>query len=424
MKKSLVALAALAVVGGASAQVTISGLIDTGVVASDFKGAKVTQVTSNNAYTTFLMFTGTEDLGGGLSAKFRFEIDPVLTRTAGPNAGAASSDVSNVANIGNGYSFLGLAGGFGELQFGTINTATLGANGIGQPFGTAIGSGYKTISQAATRYQNTLRYDTPAMNGLSGSFLYGFKDQYQNNASAAALAVAASLPLNGRDQIQEFGVKYANGPINVQFANLTTTTYNTARTAVDCATATTAAVLATAAPGTMIDGGLGNACTDGNTYKVNTLAANYNIGATTVYAWLQNTKQNGQIAANPAALTSVAPITLLDRKAQGLALKHQVSGELSVFGGTRKIARSDAEAYNAAAAVNTAAAGIGRTTTLRALGAEYDLSKRTMLYARYENINDAAILINTRGAVGSGYTGADQGTNKIQQTAFGIKHTF
>ena len=79
MKKSLIALAALATVGAAQAQsnVTIYGVFDTGINELKSKGTgatATTQVTaealqtSGEAATNRLGFRGTEDLGGGLSA--------------------------------------------------------------------------------------------------------------------------------------------------------------------------------------------------------------------------------------------------------------------------------------------------------------------------------------------------------------------
>jgi len=432
MKKTLVALAALASVS-AYAQVTISGGFDAGLRMSDLKGSKVNQVVGNNSYTSNITFAGTEDLGGGSSANFRYEIDPVATLTAGAPSGTPSSvDTSNVSNVGNGYSFVGLkSASAGEIQFGTINTATLDANGIGQPFGTAVGSGYKVAAIAATRYQQTLAYFTPTMNGFSGRYTYGFKDDKQNNGAATGVSgTTTSMPLNGRDEISEYSLKYSQGPVNLIYANLTTKSYSAAggngTAAASCTTTQPAALATTTAPSAMIDGGIGNGCSDGVAYKVATMAGNYTVGNLTGYLWTQTQKADGQTGANGTATTSSAALATVNRKATGLALKYQVDGALSVQFGTRTITRNASESYNSTwTNGNVASAGIGKSTTVAAVGVDYMLSKRTAVYLRHEAIKDDAILSNTRGSgVGSGYTAADQGTGKITNSAIGVRHTF
>jgi len=431
MKKTLVALAALASVS-AFAQVTISGGFDAGLRMSDLKGAKVNQVVGNNSYTSNITFAGTEDLGGGSSANFRYEIDPVATLTAGaPNGTPASADNSNVSNVGNGYSFVGLkSASAGEIQFGSINTATLAANGIGQPFGTAIGSGYKVAAIAATRYQQTLAYFSPNMNGFSGRYTYGFKDDKQNNGAASGLSgTTGSMPLNGRDEIAEFSLAYSQGPVNLIYANLTTKSYATAgsngTTAPTCATVQPAALASTIAASAMIDGGLGNGCTDGVAYKVVTMAGNYTVGNLTGYLWNQTQRADGQTGANSTTAGAQAGLATVNRKATGLALKYQVDSNLSVQFGARTITRNAGESYSTTnTGGNVSSAGIGKSTTISAIGADYLLSKRTAVYLRHEAIKDDAILSNTQGAgVGSGYT-TGTGTGKITNSAIGVRHTF
>jgi predicted porin len=83
MKKSLVALAALAVAGIASAQssVTLFGVLDAAVSGysnkseNRFGSATVssTQLSNSGYNASRLGFRGTEDLGGGLAASFWLE---------------------------------------------------------------------------------------------------------------------------------------------------------------------------------------------------------------------------------------------------------------------------------------------------------------------------------------------------------------
>jgi len=180
MKKTLVALAALSTVSAfAQSTVTLTGLFDAGYGRIDYKGNAVSfSALPNGSATTNFTFLIDEDLGNGLKASARWEVDPDLTQTVGKTSGTSSTGTtSNVTSfLGNGYSFIGLSGGFGAVKFGTINYETLNANGDGNVgFGTAVGSGYRVTSFDAVRAQNSFRYDTPSMNGFSASVLMSEK---------------------------------------------------------------------------------------------------------------------------------------------------------------------------------------------------------------------------------------------------------
>jgi hypothetical protein len=95
-----------------------------------------------------------------LKANFQYEIDPALSETSSRTVGtSATGTTSNVtSSLGNGQSFVELAGGFGAIKLGTPNLPTLAANGQGNSgFATAIGSGYRVTSFDAVSFQNSLR---------------------------------------------------------------------------------------------------------------------------------------------------------------------------------------------------------------------------------------------------------------------------
>lgn len=78
MKKTLVALAVMAVAGAASAQiapnsVTLYGLIDTAIVFRDVGGVSTTTMDAGTMNGSRWGMKGTEDLGGGMSAVFQLE---------------------------------------------------------------------------------------------------------------------------------------------------------------------------------------------------------------------------------------------------------------------------------------------------------------------------------------------------------------
>jgi hypothetical protein len=100
MKKTLIAMAAVAVAGVASAQVTISGAIGMGYQNSF--GTKGTTRTDGN-----VNFTATEDLGGGLS----------ITAVGG-------IDLQNRGQLTAGRNLsLTVAGGFGKFVMSSVNAA-------------------------------------------------------------------------------------------------------------------------------------------------------------------------------------------------------------------------------------------------------------------------------------------------------------
>jgi len=107
MKKTLVAVAAMAAVTGAMAQATISGFIDSAYnTLKSTTSAGVTTTTSSLASSgsgqSQITFGTSEDLGGGLKAFANLRIVP------SPYAGTIGSDASEV----------GLSGDFGTFQLG------------------------------------------------------------------------------------------------------------------------------------------------------------------------------------------------------------------------------------------------------------------------------------------------------------------
>lgn len=239
MKKSLVALAALAAAGIASAQssVTLYGVADVWLGAqkqtydvvrrkdvSDEEAAKngVRRSLLNSGGYNGSRFglRGTEDLGGGLKANF------VLEQGFNVDTGAQGSEGLQF----NRQAFLGLAGGFGEVRFGRQYTAydTLRAatNHNFDAGGFAVTS---TVWGAASRYtpdntdpkktmrvagfgvadytnraNNQITYISPDFSGFSGAITYALGE----NKTATSSATDTTA----------FHVKYAAGPLLVGVA--------------------------------------------------------------------------------------------------------------------------------------------------------------------------------------------------------------
>jgi len=112
MKKTLVAVAALAAVTGAMAEVTISGFVDGGVQSTRSTttggiSSTTTSAGSNGAGQSQLTFAASEDLGSGTTAFANIRVNPDIFDTGSATATIAS-DVSEI----------GLRGAFGSVLVG------------------------------------------------------------------------------------------------------------------------------------------------------------------------------------------------------------------------------------------------------------------------------------------------------------------
>ncbi len=185
MKKSLIALAALAFVGAASAQssVTLYGIADIWVGKPE--GGKI-QAGSGGVDESRWGIKGSEDLGGGLKAVFNFESGFSLA-----NGAVAGTLFNRIATVG-------VEGNFGTIKAGQ------NFNALYDIFGTA-NSGFYSALSANGVWLNTytdraaaqLYYATPEIAGFSGAL----STQLNGNT------------VNGTKKVSALHVKYNNGPI-------------------------------------------------------------------------------------------------------------------------------------------------------------------------------------------------------------------
>jgi predicted porin len=201
MKKSLLALAVLtAFAGAASAQssVTIGGKIDLAVgklIGSADKGLFDTPGSRLN-------FGGREDLGGGMAAVFGIE------HRFSPDTGTSTS----ATNFWNGYSWVGLNGGFGTVRLGRDYTsAFINVQNQVDPFGGDNAGALRAAllaGVAKVRFANGVKYFN-TMGGLSMS--YDISEGGVNNTGAAD-ATVVNKPWSG-------SVTYAAGPVWLAFSH-------------------------------------------------------------------------------------------------------------------------------------------------------------------------------------------------------------
>lgn len=406
MKKHVLAAAVAAAIGvPAVAQVTVSGNID----VAAHRAQKVTTLSGSTTATTDqravgsgsggtdasvtgwatseLVFTATEDLGGGLKATALF-----------------SNDISGNALGAQRDRFVDLAGGFGTIRMGRFNSfvgrlnAFSGAGtssqagsvehmttGGSQLFGAAITNG------SLQRNSGLIQYATPSFNGFTASAVYG---KNSSDLSTTASSVTES-------QQHGFGLAYSAGPIRVEFAssqrknktaavagtaarafffngtNNNTGTQTTAATASvgsiaaasDYTQSTSAAAVGagnaatSALQGVVTVAGVAAASAVDATHDLDWLGASYNLGPASISVVHARRK------AVSNTTTSLTQSTLNDATVNGIGIT----------------VPSGAVTFRASAYNGKDNRGTGNTDDAKLSGhqisATYNLSKRTYLYA-------------------------------------------
>ena len=158
---------------GANAGTTIFGHIDQSILAQDVDGGgdDINLVCT----TCSVGFKGTEDLGNGLKVKFKLDFQyDINVRNDGD--GTATDGDNNNSGLLDRDQWIGLAGNFGEVKFGSISSGYKSTGAMIDPL-------YRTVVQARSvglqsnmhtgageegqgRMTNHVRYDSPNLNGF------------------------------------------------------------------------------------------------------------------------------------------------------------------------------------------------------------------------------------------------------------------
>jgi predicted porin len=235
-KKSLFVLVtpiAFATAACAQSTVTVYGIMDAGIVRETGGPAgSVMKLQSGQSAGSRLGFKGVEDLGGGMSANFLLESNLAI------DTGSSADGL-----LFGRQAFVGLNGGFGAVTLGRQYTSLFMAMLVADPFATGFaGKTTNLLETAGVRMNNTLKYVTPSVSGLSGDISYGFGERAGDNSADRAIGTA---------------VNYANGPLNLKLV------YHKLNTSPATAAATTGVIAGDA--------------------KSTLLAANYNLGPAILY---------------------------------------------------------------------------------------------------------------------------------------------
>ncbi len=371
MKKSLIAIAALAAVGAASAQssVTLYGLAD--VYAGQSKttntkvvnGVNTTTVTKDTGFKSGglqgsrLGVKGVEDLGNGLKAVFNYEM------------GFDAINGNGFAKGSNGLAFnrravVGLQGGFGSVLLGTDYTPL-----------------YNLITATEADAQST--FDTGNLTtGYGGGFTQrisgvhyagnfsgvGIQASYGYGKTTTDTTVNGVTSTNTLDKSQRYalGLSYANGPFMI------------------------------GAAGQQIKGttGANGVDTTAKTTEYG-VGGSYDFGAAKLFAnYLYSKKQPS---------TAVATYTKADEANIGVLVPFGAASVVAEYGHNRY------KGYTAGVQKEKAKGNDWL------IGANYAFSKRTDVYARAGRSGDATL---------KNMDGVELGKVKGENYAVGLRHKF
>jgi predicted porin len=362
MKKTVLAVSALALSGAAAAQssVTLFGIVDATLARGTGSVASRTQLTNSGYNSSRVGFRGVEDMGGGLKAGFQLEAGIAnddgrggATNTNNQASGGAPAGLAGAQGLTfNRRSTLSLGGNWGELRLGRDYTPQfwnftvydpLNTNGVGtnQIFVSSIGG------PTNTRASNSITYLWGHGFNASSTGGSGFHAmlQYYLGENASNTATKSDGTGGGAR------VGYNGGPVSVAAA-YASTSYATG---------------------------------DIRTFNV---GGSYDFGAARVMAQYDRDRV--------AATTAVTGTGWL----AGVSVPVGV-GEL----------RAGYSRYRITTAGNPAARKL-------ALGYVHHLSKRTALYATYAQVRNSG---GSTQALNGATTGANRSSSGLD---LGIRHTF
>jgi predicted porin len=221
MKKTLIALAALAATGAfAQSSVSLYGRLDAGIAAgkttTETNGVSVDTkndgVMSHNSVSSYWGLMGSEDLGGGLKANFKLEQDLFPATGNLGQSGALGGEGSTAAF--NRRSYVGLAGAFGTLNIGRDYNPMFNVAAASDVFGLSRLSTVGLAGNVGSTVARQVMYSTPNFSGFSADFALGNNDIVGQTSTETRNAHVAA--------------KYVNGPLYVGVATGNSETTNAA----------------------------------------------------------------------------------------------------------------------------------------------------------------------------------------------------
>jgi predicted porin len=379
MKKSLIALAVAGAFSApafaATSNVDIYGIMSFSVDHANTDDSTIDKkdIVTGRDNVSRLGFKGSEDLGGGLSAIWQIE----MQLNANSDAAVATStngtgyvtNVSFTAGSALRNTFVGLkSDSMGTLILGRYDTPYKSATSKLDPFADNVGDYNAIIGRSSgkgagslfdVRSSNLVEYMTPSVNGLMGAVAYSQPKYIEPTATEGDVSLLSLM------------ASYDNGPI---FASLAYEKHTNT---------------------------LGAASTDAiHAWKA---GAGYSFGDAKiggVYERISGGDTNGAAAGGEANARNA----------------YYLSGQYNMGNIALKAAYGHAGDSNATATADDGA-------KFYALGADYNLSKRTTVFGVYTKLNN-----NGTVASGGGYDlvpyGSSAKANDPSVFSVGVKHSF
>jgi len=346
MKKTLIAIAAIAAMGAASAQVTLYGKLDVGVSSNKDESKSVdqsAQVGSGNYEGSRIGVKGSSDIAGGVKGMF------VIEGGLGSTDGSFSSF--------NRVTKLGLSGGFGAVQAGldwspydnAFNDAMEynGFSAMSAAFAGGVHSDQGNTGSGNTK--NSIQYTTPSFGGLNAVLMYA----NGGDATAATQAsvtgyfdpttglpktkTVAAVPAQSASSYTGIGVNYSAGPLTINFANEAKKPQG-----------------------------------DGSTVNAWILAGSYNLGVASVFAAAETADAGTGVGKDTGMAVGVSmPVNTATTVALGFATEKTSLDGVANDGKTNSTGVQVVYAWNAATAIyagyrKTDTTALGSTTTTAA----------------------------------------------------------
>ena len=364
MKKSVLALAALgAFAGAASAQssVTMFGVVDVNVMSVDNNDRTYSLGTDGMA-SSRLGFRGVEDLGGGLKASFWLEMG--LQADTGKNASVWGNGGADNQLFFNRRSTVSLSNQWGELRLGRDYTPTFWNWTAFDPFGTQ-GVGASTNIALGRDLQVALAGSTfGTLVRANNMVSYVLPGGTQGAGLYGQLSIAAGEGANG-NKYWGGRIGYAAGPFDIAAAYGKTEELLTG-------------------PGTDVDLTAWN------------IAGSWNFGFMKLAGFYGNMEADGPVA-------GIGRTAARDNWYVGVSAPFGQWNVKASYGGTNGKDLLDSD-----------------DATQWAIGVDYNLSKRTALYATWSSISNdgrsAFSVSNQSSALSAG--------NNSTGGQLGVRHTF
>lgn len=390
------------------------------------------RASSNNS---FIGFKGTEDLGNGLSAIWQWEFAVAFdTQNAGDLATSDSQGGQSKRNT-----FAGLSSKtMGSLTFGLQDTPLKTSTGKLDVFGNTLGD-YRTFiggMGGSVRAQNSVLYVSPSLNGFTGRALYGFANEAgTNNATNNG----------GKDgKVWSLSGTYDNGPIFATAAYEKSTSTGAVQDVAGGGNTSSGSPVATPAllfgsginfmfgitPDAITNSsiaGIGYTVPNGPSsksfdaeLKTTRLGFGYNFGAFKLGAAYERSKATVNVTDNDV-------IDLTGQSGTSTVKRHTwyLSGAYTMGNTVLKAAYGKASNFSGS---GEAAWNVGSNTGASqwTIGADYNMSKRTSVYALYTQVRNQTNGFYSLAGGATGVAGvglADEGQDP-KAMSVGMRHSF